>query len=144
MRIVERCLTAIPDPDERSPYVWGLIECMRKLGDSVAGLRLRHFENSELHRFRQRHYQTVLILLPHLRGEHTVGTTVLDPYTCFTDPDPHFFYCTNPGPDLGKKKRGCSKAFVKYWGGNFFVNKKVGTRYWILLNRTFFMVPEIF
>ena len=62
----------------RSVYVWSLLERMRSLGQTVAGSRSRHFENSAVHRFRQRQYQSLLILLPYLAGKHKVSEYMLD------------------------------------------------------------------
>ena len=62
----------------RSVYVWSLLERMRSLGQTGAGSRSRHFENSAVHRFRQRQYQSLLILLPYLAGKHKVSEYMLD------------------------------------------------------------------
>ncbi len=71
---MSRPLAALPGADERSACAWSLVVRMRHLAAALAGTRLRHFENSDVHRFRQRLYQTLLILLPHFRGQHVVRT----------------------------------------------------------------------
>jgi hypothetical protein len=71
---VSRQLAALPGAGERSACAWSLVVRMRELGAALAGTRLRHFENSDVHRFRQRLYQTLLILLPHFQGQHVVRT----------------------------------------------------------------------
>jgi hypothetical protein len=81
LRLVSRQLAALPGASERSAYAWSLVVRMRHLAAALAGTRLRHFENSDVHRFRQRLYQTLLILLPHFHSQHVVRMWFYNPFS---------------------------------------------------------------
>ena len=58
------------DQDEKSSFVFHLFSELQTVNSEVTGKRARHFENSNIHRVRQRLYQAYLIFCPLLNPHH--------------------------------------------------------------------------